>query len=33
MMEQHGKEKSFYPYFFSKWDEPGITDRLINGRI
>jgi hypothetical protein len=31
MMEQHGKEKSFYPYFFSRWDEPGITDRLTSG--
>lgn len=33
LMENHGKEKSFYPYFFSRFDEPGITDRLINGRI
>ena len=32
MMEQHGKEKSFYPYFFPIWDEPGITDRLATGR-
>lgn len=32
LMEQHGKEKSFYPYFFPRWDEPGITDRLITGR-
>jgi hypothetical protein len=30
LMEQHGKEKSFYPYFFPRWDEPGITDRLMN---
>lgn len=32
LMEQHGKEKSFYPYFFPRWDEPGITDRLVTGR-
>jgi len=32
MMEKHGREKSFYPYFFSSNDEPGITDRLIAGR-
>lgn len=32
MMEQHGEERSFYPYFFPSRDEPGITDRLINGR-
>lgn len=31
LMEQAGKEKSFYPYFFSKWDEPGITQRLAAG--
>jgi hypothetical protein len=31
-MEQHGQEKSFYPYFFSPRDEPGITDRLETGR-
>lgn len=31
MMEQHGKEKSFYPYFFPIKDEPGITGRLRNG--
>jgi hypothetical protein len=32
LMEQHGEERSFYPYFFPIWDEPGITERLINGR-
>lgn len=32
MMEQHGGERSFYPYFFPTWDEPGITDRLREGR-
>lgn len=32
LMEQHGNERSFYPYFFPIWDEPGITDRLIGGR-
>lgn len=32
LMEQHGAEKSFYPYFFPGCDEPGITDRLKNGR-
>lgn len=32
LMENHGKEKSFYPYFFPRWDEPGITDRLVTGR-
>lgn len=32
LMEQHGKERSFYPYFFPRWDEPGITDRLKTGR-
>lgn len=32
LMEQHGKEKSFYPYFFPIGDEPGITDRLVTGR-
>jgi hypothetical protein len=29
LMEQGGKERSYYPYFFSKQDEPGITERLI----
>ena len=32
MMEQHGGERSFYPFFFPTWDEPGITDRLRQGR-
>lgn len=32
LMEQHGSERSFYPYFFPTWDEPGITGRLITGR-
>jgi hypothetical protein len=30
-MEQHGEERSFYPYFFPIWDEPGITARLLAG--
>lgn len=30
-MEQHGAERSFYPYFFPSWDEPGITARLLAG--
>jgi hypothetical protein len=30
-MEQHGDERSFYPYFFPPSDEPGITARLIAG--
>lgn len=32
LMERHGAERSFYPYFFPTWDEPGITDRLKQGR-
>lgn len=32
LMEQHGSERSFYPYFFPTWDEPGITGRLRDGR-
>jgi hypothetical protein len=32
LMERHGKEKSFYPYFFSPRDELGITGRLETGR-
>jgi hypothetical protein len=32
LMEQHGEERSFYPYFFPVWDEPGITARLMAGR-
>ena len=31
-MEQHGEERSFYPYFFPPEDEPGITARLMAGR-
>jgi hypothetical protein len=31
LMEQHGDERSFYPYFFPIWDEPGITARLMSG--
>lgn len=29
LMEQGGRERSYYPFFFSKQDEPGITERLI----
>ncbi len=32
LMEQHGEERSFYPYFFPVWDEAGITARLLAGR-
>lgn len=32
LMEQHSNERSFYPYFFPNWDEPGITARLMHGR-
>jgi hypothetical protein len=32
LMELHGGERSFYPYFFPTWDEPGITERLKDGR-
>lgn len=32
LMEQHGGERSFYPFFFPTWDEPGITERLRQGR-
>ena len=32
LMEQHGEERSFYPYFFPLRDEPGITSRLTDGR-
>jgi len=32
LMETHNDERSFYPYFFPTWDEPGITGRLINGQ-
>jgi hypothetical protein len=31
LFEQHGKNKSFYPYFFPINDEPGITGRLMTG--
>lgn len=30
-MEQHGAERSFYPYFFPPSDEPGMTARLLAG--
>lgn len=30
-VEQHGDERSFYPYFFPPCDEPGITARLLAG--
>ncbi len=32
LMEQHGMERSFYPFFFPMLDEPGITTRLRDGR-
>ncbi|MBA5687264.1 long-chain N-acyl amino acid synthase [Duganella sp. LX47W] len=32
LMEQRSNERSFYPYFFPTWDEPGITARLMQGR-
>jgi hypothetical protein len=32
MMEMHGAERSFYPYFFPTGDEAGITSRLREGR-
>ncbi|MES2116745.1 MAG: long-chain N-acyl amino acid synthase [Pseudomonadota bacterium] len=32
LMEQQASERSFYPYFFPTWDEPGITARLMQGR-
>ncbi len=31
LMEQHGEERSFYPYFFPPCDEAGITARLVAG--
>lgn len=31
LMEKHGHERSFYPYFFPRRDEPGITGRLVAG--
>jgi len=30
-IDQHGEERSFYPYFFPASDEPGITMRLRAG--
>jgi len=32
MMEQREGERSFYPYFFAREDEPGITARLMEGK-
>lgn len=32
LMEQLSNERSFYPYFFPTWDEPGITARLMQGK-
>ncbi|WGG53001.1 N-acyl amino acid synthase FeeM domain-containing protein [Rugamonas sp. DEMB1] len=32
LMERQASERSFYPYFFPTWDEPGITSRLMQGR-
>jgi hypothetical protein len=32
LMEHRGGVRSFYPFFFSREDEPGITARLIQGR-
>lgn len=32
LFENHGNVRSFYPYFFSKHDEPGITNRLKMGK-
>ncbi|MEO7497825.1 MAG: long-chain N-acyl amino acid synthase [Massilia sp.] len=31
LMEKHGAERSFYPYFFPSQDEAGITARLSAG--
>ncbi len=33
LMKQHGKERSFYPYFFSSQDETDIADRLACGPL
>jgi hypothetical protein len=30
--EDHGRERSFYSYFFSSHDEPGITHRLMSNQ-
>jgi hypothetical protein len=32
LMEHDSTERSFYPYFFPIWDEPGITGRLLAGK-
>ena len=32
-MEQHGDERSFYPYFFPPGDVAGITTRLMAGQV
>jgi hypothetical protein len=32
LFENSGRERSFYPYFFSNRDEIGINDRLVTGR-
>lgn len=32
LMERGNDERSFYPYFFPPWDEPGITGRLRAGQ-
>lgn len=32
LMEKHAQERSFYPYFFPRRDEPGITGRLVAGK-
>lgn len=32
LMNQYCDERSFYPYFFPIWDEPGISARLMAGR-
>lgn len=33
LMEHHGKERTFYPYFFSIWDEPNIVKKLTRSAI
>lgn len=33
LMEQHGGERSFYPYFFALRDEAGITARLVSSCV
>lgn len=32
LFENHGNVRSFYPYFFARHDEPGITNRLKTGK-